>query len=102
MDDLYYRIPTAAELIDEPYTVQDFIDARETIEVWDENWDVIHLFSRFSSQLRMTMGSPVGLDMLVFFHELDRKKVPEDLYDEMVWKLTVIESAALKQLHKKH
>jgi hypothetical protein len=102
VDDLYYRIPTAAELVDEPYTQQDFIDAQETVEVWDENWDVLHLFAKFDTQWRMGFGGPIGLDMLVFLHELDRKKVPEDDYDEMLWKLGVIENAALKQLNKKH
>ena len=101
MENLYYRIPTEAELVDEPYTVQDFIDAEETVDVWDENWDVLHLFAKFNTQWRMAMGGPIGIDMTVFFHELDRKKVPEDLYDEMLWKLTVIEGAALKQLNKK-
>jgi len=99
---LYYRIPTEAELIDEPYTVQDFIDARDTIEVWDENWDVVHLFARYSTQWRAGGMGVIGLDMTVFFHELDRKRVPEDEYDEMLSKLGVIEGAALKQMNKTH
>lgn len=99
---MYYKIPTEAELVDEPYTRQDFIDARETVDVWEENWDVIHLFAKYSSQWRTSMDGAYALDMAIFFHELDRKKVPEDLYDEMVWKLGVIESAALKQMAKKH
>lgn len=87
--------------MDEPYTVQDFIDAQETVEVWDENWDVIHLFAKFSTQWRVGMAGAIGLDMTIFFHELDRKKVPDDEYDEMLWMLTVIEGAALKQMNKK-
>lgn len=101
MEDLYYRIPTEAELIDEPYSRQDFIDAQDHVDVWDENWDVLHLFIRNSNQLRMSMGGPYALDMMVFFHELDRKKVPDDEYDEMVGKLAVIEATAIKQLNKK-
>lgn len=100
MADLYYRIPTEAELLDEPYTVQDFIDAREDVDVWDENWDVLHLYAKFSTQWRVGMAGPTGLDMTIFFHELDRKKVPDDEYDEMLWKLSVIEDAALKHLNK--
>lgn len=61
----------------------------------------MHLFAKFSTQWRVGMGGPAGLDMLVFMHELDRKKVPEDEYDDMLWKLTLIEGFALKQLHKK-
>lgn len=88
-------------MIDDPYTVQDFIDAQETVDVWDEVWDVLHLFWMHSRQFRVGMGGPVGLDMTVFFHEMDRKKIPEDDYDEMVYHLSVIESAALKILHRK-
>lgn len=82
--------------------MQDFIDARETVDVWDENWDVLTLYSRLRTQWRVGMGGPIGLDMTVFFHELDRKKVPPELYDDMLWKLQIIEGAALTQLHKKH
>lgn len=100
MADLYYRIPTAAELVDEPYTQQDFIDARETIDVWDENWDVLTLFAKHMSQWRMAFNGPVALDYTIFFHELDRKKVPDDLYDDYTDKLSVIEDEALKHIHK--
>ena len=72
------------------------------VDVWDENWDALLLFKRLSTQWRVGMVGVIGLDMTVFFHELDRKKVPDDLYDEMVWKLGIIEGAALKHLNKKH
>ncbi len=47
------------------------------------------------------MSGATGLDMTVFLHELDRKKVPDPLYDDMLWKLGVIESAALKVFSRK-
>lgn len=101
MADLYYRIPTAAELVDEPYTQQDFIDARETVEVWEENWDVLILFSKYMTQWRMGFTGPVALDYQIFLHELDRKNVPEALYDDYTDKLAVIENAALQQIHRR-
>lgn len=70
------------------------------MEVWDENWDVIHLYKRYSRQWRMAMNGPVALDMNVFHHELTRKKVPDDEYDEMIAKLNVIESEALKWINR--
>jgi Phage related hypothetical protein (DUF1799). len=88
-------------LIDEPYTQQDFIDAQETVDVWEENWDVLHLFMRNATQWRMSMAGPYALDMTIFHHELDRKKVPDEDYDEMLWKLGIIEPAALKKLNKR-
>lgn len=68
--------------------------------MWDENWDVLHLYRNNSTQWRVSMAGPYALDMSVFHHELDRKKVPEDEYDDMLWKLAIIESAALKHLHR--
>jgi hypothetical protein len=99
---LYYRIPTEAELLDEPYTQQDFIDAQEHVDTWEENWDVLMLFTKYMRQWRMGFNGPVALDFQIFFHELDRKEVPADLYDEYIDKLAVIENAALIQIHKKH
>lgn len=99
---MYYRIPTEAELVDEPYTRQDFIDAQETVDVWDENWDVLHLFMQNMTQFRMGSIGPYALDLTVFHHELNRKKVPEDDYDDILWRLGVIEAAALVQLNKRN
>ena len=49
----------------------------------------------------MIMGAmgPVGLNMMVFFHELDRKKVPSSFYDQYVDKLLIIEAEALKWIY---
>lgn len=57
------------------------------------------LFNRFRSQMIMGGMGPVGLNMVVFFHELDRKKVPENLYDVYVDKLLFIEAEALKWIY---
>lgn len=82
--------------------MQDLIDDRGDVDVWEDNWDVLHLFSKYDTQWRIGMAGATGLDMLVFFHELDRKQVPSDLYDTMVEKLLLIEGFAMKHLHKKH
>ncbi|SFB50937.1 Phage related hypothetical protein [Delftia tsuruhatensis] len=56
----------------------------------------VALFRRFSSQWRVGMGGAYGLDMNVFLHELDRKKLSESDYDHAVWALGVIEAEAVK------
>lgn len=66
------------------------------VDVWSENWPGIQLFSRLSTQWRVGAGGPVGLDYSVIFHELDRKGLPENDYDEMMNTIRVIESAALE------
>lgn len=68
--------------------------------MWDENWDVIFLFQKFSSQWRFGPNGPVGLDLTIFLHELDRANMPKELYDEYVWKLNVIEAAALSEMRR--
>jgi hypothetical protein len=82
------------------YTQKDFIDNEPHVEVWDENWDVIELFRLYSRQWRMAMNGPVALDYTVFHHELDRKGVPEDEYDKIVWQLKIVEEQALKLIHR--
>jgi hypothetical protein len=87
-------------LIGTAYTVQDFIDDAPSSEVWDENWDVLSLYRQYSTQWRMGGHGPAALDFLVFFHELDRKRVSEDEYDDYVDKLQIIESEAIKWIYR--
>ena len=70
------------------------------MEVWEENWGAIALYQKYSTQWRMSGNGPAALDLTVFFHELDRKGVANAEYDEMVDKLSVIESAALKWIYR--
>lgn len=95
---LYWERPTAADLINTPYTLDDYPEPE--CEVWDENWDVVLLFQQNSTQWRTGMGGPIGLDYNVFHHALDRKRVSGADFDEAMQKLRVIESEALRQLHK--
>lgn len=69
------------------------------MEVEPDNWDVIKLWEKFRSQMRYGGVGPAGLDMTVFFHELDRMKLPDDLYDDYVAKLLFIEGEALKWIY---
>lgn len=48
----------------------------------------------------MGPGGPVGLDYNVIYHELDRRGLAGDPYDEMMAALRVIESTALEEIHK--
>jgi len=82
------------------YRVEDYIDAEPVVEVWDENWDVLLLYRQFASQWRMGGHGPAALDFTVFFHELDRKGVSADEYDEYVDKLRIIESNAIKWIYR--
>lgn len=91
----YWRPPTALELQSLPgYTLDDFPEP-PPFDVWDENWDVLHLFLLYRNQWIFTMAGPVALNMQVFHHALDRKKIPEDEYDRFILDLLIIEPIAL-------
>jgi hypothetical protein len=46
------------------------------------------------------MSGPTGLDYNVLFHELDRKGIAGDDYDEMLAAIRIIESTALDAIHQ--
>lgn len=101
MDRLYWRPPSAETLASTPwYKAEDFPPPPD-VEVWDELLDVIFLFQQYDTQWRMGPGGPIGLDMSVFHHALDRKGIADDEYDEYIANLGIIESQALMNLHKK-
>jgi len=58
------------------------------------------MFRTFNRQWKYGFNGPVALDLGVFQHALDRKGITGEQYDEFIYSLTVIESAALKEIHK--
>jgi hypothetical protein len=70
------------------------------VALWPENWPCLNLFTQLSTQWRVGMNGPTGLDYNVFFHEMDRNGVHGDDYDEMLAGLRVIETTALDEIHK--
>lgn len=68
--------------------------------MWEELWDVIHLYSTYQNQWRTGGMGLIGLDFTVFHHALDRKGITGDEYDEYVDDLRVIENAAMLALSK--
>lgn len=98
---LYWRRPTAAELDPDIGLKPGDYDADEPrVDLWPENWPVIDLYYRNRSQWRVGFGGLVGLDYTVFFHELDRKGLAPDDYDEMMDALRIVEETALDELSK--
>jgi hypothetical protein len=71
------------------------------VDIWPENWPPIELFTRISTQWRQGPGGPAGLDYNVVFHELDRKGLAGEIYDEMLAALRDIELTALQEIHRK-
>jgi len=71
------------------------------VEIWPENEKAISLFSSVSTQWRIGMGGPTGLDYNVLFHLLDRMRLTDTEYDQLFDDVRIIESEALTILNKK-
>ena len=59
------------------------------------------MFIALSTQWRVGANGPVGLDYNVVFHELERKGLVGDDYDDMMASIRVIEGTALAAIHEK-
>lgn len=80
-------------------TLEDF--AHESFDLWPENEESISLFSSVSTQWRMGMGGPTGLDYNVLFARMDRMKLDDQAYEHLFQDIRVIESEALSILNKR-
>ncbi len=58
------------------------------------------MYRQFSTQWRIGFNGPTGLDYGVIQHELDRRNLPPDDYDDLMACIRVIEQAALDEFHK--
>lgn len=61
---------------------------------------MIFLFLAVKTQWRMGNRGPIGLDYNVVHHLLDRKGMDQQTYDQYMDDISVIETAALAELHK--
>lgn len=73
---------------------------RPEVLLWPDNWPAISLFTQLTTQWRIGFNGPTGLDYNVVFHELDRKGLAGEEYDELMAQIRVIESTALDEIHK--
>jgi hypothetical protein len=68
--------------------------------VWPDNWPAFQLFSRMSTQWRVGMNGPIGLDYNVVFHEIERAGTTGEDYDDLLASIRTIEGAALEKIHE--
>jgi hypothetical protein len=67
--------------------------------LWPENAAAIDLYWQFRTQWRTGFNGPIGLDYGGIQHELARRKLPPDDYDDLMACIRVIEQAALDEFH---
>ena len=68
------------------------------MEVWPDNHAAFILFNNLSTQWRVGMGGPTGLDYAAVYPLLDRAAKDQQEWDELFSDIKVMEGAALKQM----
>lgn len=68
------------------------------MEVWPDNHAAFILFNNLSTQWRVGMGGPTGLDYAAVYPLLDRAAKDPQEWDELFSDIQVMEGAALKQI----
>ena len=66
--------------------------------MWPDNHAAFILFNNLSTQWRIGMGGPTGLDYAAVYPLLDRAAKDPQEWDEMFSDIQVMEGAALKQM----
>lgn len=99
MKALYWQPPDPDELRAIGLTPEDFPPPE--FRLWASNWPAIQFYTQVSTQWRTGMSGATGLDYNVIFHELDRKGLKPEDYDEMMASIRLIEETALHVLHEK-
>lgn len=98
MGALYWKRPTKAEAASIGCVPEDYEEPK--VEVWEENWQAVQIFRKYSTQWRMGPGGPCGLDYAVIQFDPACKGLSPDQYDDLIARLGVIEQAALTHIHK--
>jgi hypothetical protein len=65
-------------------------------EIWPENWPVWVLFNRVGTQWR---DGYTGLDYNVLLRFLDRMRLDDSDYEQMLNDISVLEQSALAEIH---
>ena len=70
------------------------------VEVWPENWSAVKLLQAIRTQWRVAAGGAVGLDYCAAYPLIDRMRLNDDDWHQMLADLGEMEDAALEQLDK--
>ncbi|GAB3763466.1 hypothetical protein GCM10028796_17000 [Ramlibacter monticola] len=91
---LYQRLPqpAAGDLIGQAILAA---QQRVEFEVWPENWQSFELFASLSTQWRVGMNGPTGLDYSVLHRELDDLGLSGDERQQTKADIRVMEQEAL-------
>lgn len=80
-----------------------FYDGKDwRCELWADNWPAMKLYVEvMATQWRHGFSGPTGLDYNVLLHELDRRSLERDEYNDLFGSIREIERVALKEMQPK-
>jgi hypothetical protein len=80
-------------------TLEDYADEFPPVLLWPDNERAYEIWCLVGNQWRMGMNGPVALDQMPLRHELDRRRLSDDDYADLLDSMRVMESAALAAMH---
>lgn len=93
---LHERVPTAQELAAVGLSPDDFEE--KTMYLWPENIPVFNMWQTLCDQWIMGFNGPIAINLIPVMHELDRKGIPSEDYDEWVADIKAMASAVLEAM----
>jgi len=73
---------------------------KNEVEVWPENWEAFHLFTRMQTQWTVGFGGRTGLRYEALYPLLDRMGLPQDEWEDLFDDVRTLEIAALTQMNE--
>jgi hypothetical protein len=71
-------------------------DVQVDVEVWTENWPSLELFSALSTQWRVGMNGPTGLDYSAVPVVMDMRGIEPDARRDIFEDIRIMERAAIE------
>lgn len=95
---LYAKEPTAAEAAEWGMTIE---EASPPVGVWPDNMPTVSVFIAMSTQWRVGMNGPIGLDYTALSHVMRMTGVRRPEWPYVFDGVRIMESAALEEMRKK-
>lgn len=72
------------------------VEDNSIVEVWEENWPALEIFSMLGTQWRVGMGGPTGLDYAILPIIFDGRGIKPKRRLELLSDLQIMEREALR------
>ncbi|PIT43408.1 DUF1799 domain-containing protein [Snodgrassella alvi] len=94
---MYAKSASEAELAAFGFKPSDF---NEEVLIWPENFEVVKLFTKLSTQWRVAAGGATGLDYSAVYALFKMHRIKKKRYKSLLADIAVMESAALDEMYK--